>query len=161
MHAPPTWGVGLLPADSIARAPRQPPTPTFSSTTWCRPHMGPSPLFHPLAPTIKRCLSPPAQVSLPAPLFPRKEHVESTPTPLASYPPSRRHHSTRKSKPLPPLQPPHGELPPSTIIVLHLCPSSLSVPPSCCRSTSRPPPATGARCRTGPLLRLTTVPSPW
>jgi hypothetical protein len=60
-------------------------SPTSSSAAWRRPHPSPSPLLHP---TLKRRRSLPAQVFLPVPLFPRKEHAESTPShPLASCPP--------------------------------------------------------------------------
>jgi hypothetical protein len=140
-------------ADIAARAPRQ--APKASSAAWCHPHLGPSPLLH-TPTTVKRCRSPPAQVFLPVPLFPRKEHIKSTPPPcllstlvigatatlLGNRSRHRRFHPLMVS----------SHLRPSSSSAIG--PSSLSVPPSCYRSTPWLSSTTGACRRRGNAITL-------
>jgi hypothetical protein len=153
-HGPPArspWGQGRLTSLLGHRArPPKPPQPRGATPTSAPPHCFTPPT------TVKRCRSPPAQVFLPVPLFPRKEHIKSTPppcllstlvigataTPLGNRSRHRRFHPLMVS----------SHLRPSSSSAIG--PSSLSVPPSCYRSTPWLSSTTGACRRRGNAITL-------
>jgi hypothetical protein len=125
------------------------PSPSLVPPHGAPHHWNPSG-FSLTSPALKGHHAPLLQVSHPAPPFSAQEARATLPlTALPPVHPARCCRSTgKKSKPLLPLQPPHGEIKPSSIVVLRYRPLLTprpTPPPSCCWTHRSSLPTTGAR----------------